>query len=118
MKNILFSGVDKIKGFTDEQAKVLQKDVNNNSNIAFISSYFDDFKRNDEQFNRFLELFKEIRIIFNSSFIIDSRINRDYANEIITNSDVVFLMGGSPELQMKFINDCELSEPISNSKFV
>ncbi len=118
MINILFSGIDKTKGFTKMQTEVLQKDINNNMNIVFISSLFDNYQRSDDQLNRYMLLFERIGIKFNDYCIIDNRINPNQAYEKINNSDIVFLLGGSPELQMKSINDYKLLESIFNAKIV
>lgn len=118
MINILFSGIDKTKGFTKMQTEVLQKDINNNMNIVFVSSIFDDYQRSDDQLNRYLLLFERIGIKFNNCCIIDNRINSNQACEKINNSDIVFLIGGSPELQMKSINDYKLLESIFNAKII
>lgn len=118
MINILFSGVDKEKGFTSKQTEILKKDVKKDAKIVFISTIFDNYQRSDEQLNRYLLAFNKIGIEFKEYLIIDNRINKKDAIDSINNSDVVFLLGGSPDLQMISINEYELVEPISKAKIV
>ena len=112
MINYLFSGIDKEKGFDERQTSYLKKDIKNNCNIVFIASLFDNFEKNDFQQNKVKTSFENIGIKFNKTFIIDNRVKKDEAKDIINNSDVIFLLGGSPELQMKSINDYDLASTI------
>lgn len=116
--NYLFSGINKETGFNLEQSKYLKKYINNNFNIVFIPTYFNDFEKNDEYYNKTLSWFKNVDINFNNSFIIDSRIEKDRAKEILKQSNIVYLMGGDPELQMKSIKEYELEEYIKNIDIV
>lgn len=118
MINYLFSGINKEKGFTKEQAKYLKEDIKSGYTITFITSIFDDSKRNDDQLLRFTELFKNIGIIFKKTNIIDNRTTKSTAKKLIKNSDVIFLLGGSPELQMKSILEYNLTQEIKESKIV
>ena len=47
MINYLFSGIDKVNGFTKEQATSLKKDIKDNSIITFIASDFDNIEKTD-----------------------------------------------------------------------
>ena len=118
MINYLFSGINKEKGFTKEQAKYLKEDIKSDYTITFIASIFDDSKRNDDQLLRFTELFKNIGIIFKKTNIIDNRTTKSTSKKLIKNSDVIFLLGGSPELQMKSILEYNLTQEIKESKIV
>lgn len=118
MINYLFSGINKQIGFNEIQSKYLKKDIKNNSNIVFISSIFDNYERSDEQYNRILSWFKNIDITFASSYVIDNRMEKDKAKKLINKSDIVYLLGGSPYLQMKSINEYELVDSIKNVDIV
>ena len=118
MINYLFSQVKKNIGFSATQKEYLLKNVDNSMNITFIASVPDNYERTDEQVNRFNSFFSKIGISFNSINFIDGRKTKEEAKKSVENSDVVFLLGGSPDLQMKFINDYELSDLISNVKIV
>ena len=106
--NYLFSGINKELGFNNEQSIYLKKDIPNNSTITFIASTFDDYKTNDYYVEKTLNYFKKINIEFCKQYIVDNRTNKIYSKKNIENSDVVYLLGGNPENQMKMINDYDL----------
>jgi peptidase E len=116
MVNILFSGIDKKIGFSKSQADCLKEEIESNFNIIFIASIFDDYERNNEQFNRYINFFNAINITFKNSEIIDNRTDIEDAQELVKNADIIFLMGGSPELQMKSIIKYDLIKYFDNNK--
>lgn len=116
MVNILFSGIDKKIGFSKSQADCLKEEIESNLNIIFIASIFGDYERNNEQFNRYISFFNAINISFENSGIIDNRTNIENALELIKNANIIFLMGGSPELQMKSIIKYNLIKYFDNNK--
>lgn len=118
MINYLFSGIDKGNGFTQEQTLYLKSDIKPNSNISFIASIFNNYERNDKQLGQYISIFKNIGIIFSSANIIDDRLSSEDARELISKSDIVFLLGGSPELQMKSICEKDLVDSIKSVKMV
>ena len=118
MINYLFSQIKKDTGFSDIQKEYLLKNIKRGMSIAFVSSVPNNYERTDEQVDRYTNIFSKIGIVFNSVFSLDGRNTMKEAKNIIKNSDIVFLMGGSPELQMKFINEYELVESIQSTKIV
>lgn len=62
MINYLFSVIDKEKGFTQEQSKLLKEDIILGSTITLIASIFNDYERNDKQLICYTKLFSEIGI--------------------------------------------------------
>ena len=118
MINYLFSQIKKDTGFSDIQKEYLLKNIKSGMSIAFVSSVPNNYERTDEQVDRYTNTFSKIGIVFNSVFSLDGRNTMKEAKSIIKNSDIVFLMGGSPELQMKFINEYELAEAIQSTKIV
>ena len=118
MINYLFSQVKKDTGFSEAQKKYLLKNINNSMNITFVASIPDNYERTDEQVNRFNTFFSKIGINFNNINFIDKRKTKEAAKKCVENSDIIFLLGGSPDLQMKFINEYELNELITNAKIV
>lgn len=118
MINYLFSGLDKEKGFTKEQEKYLKKDIKSNVKIVYICSIPDNYERSDEQLLRYTNMFKNIDIKFSKESVIDKRITKETAKELINEADIIFLMGGSPELQMNFILEYDLVNEIKNKNIV
>lgn len=118
MINYLFSGINPEKGFTKEQANYLKKDIKDNSNIVFIASIFSDYKKNDELFENYIKYFENNNIKFRKSSIIDNRISITLAHELINDADIVFLLGGNPEMQMKSINKYDLKKYIKKVNIV
>ena len=118
MINYLFSGISLEKGFTKEQAACLKKDIKDNSNIVFIASIFSDYKKNDKLFKSYIKAFWNNNIKFRKSNIIDDRISITLAHELINDADIVFLLGGNPEMQMKSINKYDLNKYIKKVNIV
>ncbi len=118
MINYLFSGINQEVGFTKDQEKYLKEDISSNLNITFISASFNDYDRVDAQVLRYTELFRNIGIEFKKADLIDGRKTKKEAHEVLKESDLIFLLGGSPELQMKLINEYELSDDIKQANIV
>ena len=55
-KIIMFSGIDKEKGFTLDQTKELTRIIETGKSIAFIASSFDNFEKNDYFINGLIAL--------------------------------------------------------------
>lgn len=108
-KIIMFSGIDKEKGFTLDQTKELTRNIEIGKSIVFIASSFDTFEKNDYFINRLIGFFKDISIRFNKINIIDNRISKEEAKDIVKNSDIVFIIGGDPKKEMDSINEYGLS---------
>lgn len=118
MINYLFSGINKKEGFTKEQENYLKEDIFPNSKITFISSSFDDYDRGDTQVSRYTELFHNIGIEFKKVDLIDGRKTKKEAHELLKKTDIIFLTGGSPELEMKSIIEYELLDDIKQAHIV
>lgn len=114
--NYLFSGLDKVNGFTKKQKEFLKKDIKNNMNIVFIASSFDNYERNDIKHKELVKLFNDINIKFNSIYLIDNRIDSNKSKELIKKSDIIFLMGGDPKKEMDSIIEYDLVSDIKTKK--
>lgn len=118
MINYLFSGIDKENGFTPSQSKLLKEDIISNYNITFIASILDNYKKNDLQVSNYINNFKKIGITFNDINLIDKRINPTKSKKILEKTDIIFLLGGNPEKQMKFIKEYNLISYIKKIKII
>lgn len=112
--NYLFSGLNMELGFNNEQSLYLQKDISSDLTITFIASSVEDYDKNDHYVEKLLSHFKNINIRFKNYYLIDKRINKANAKKVIEASDVVFLSGGNPRIQMELINDYSLKEVLQS----
>ena len=112
--NYLFSDINYETGFNKNQSMYLKKDISNNSVITFIPTTLDDYKKNDSLVENTINFFRNINISFNDIYLIDNRVNRIEAKNFIEKSDVVYLLGGNPELQMSLIKKFQLSNLLKN----
>lgn len=118
MINILFSGISKEHGFNNIQSECLKECIKDNSVITFISSDFNDIAKSNKYSNDLINWFNDIGIKFRKINLIDKNISKDTAHKMLESSDIVFLMGGSPYLQMCGINDYDLVPYIKNIPLV
>lgn len=114
----LLSGPDKNLGFNLNIAKHLNNDLNNKNIITFIAADFDDFEKNDKYTDINLQWFDKIGIKFYQKQLIDNRIDQYTANFYITNSDVIFLIGGDTLKQIDNIKKYNLIDALKNSNSV
>lgn len=118
MINYLFSGIDKVSGFTKEQATSLKKDIKDNSVIIFIASDFNNTEKTDTNKKLLIDAFNNIGINFKCEYLVDKRVSKDEAKELLNKSDIVFLMGGDTYKEMKSINEYDIKEDITNRKLI
>lgn len=118
MTNILFSGLDKENGFNDMQSECLIKNIKDNSVITYIASDFDDIVKSKKYSSAMMRFFETIGIKFKKVNLIDSSVSINDAKEMLNSSNIVFLMGGSPYLQMKGINKYGLKDKIKTIDLV
>lgn len=112
--NYLFSKIDRNEGFNDNQKRYIKEDIRNNMSITFIASLFDEYERNDTQVKEIVNVFKNIDINFKEVHLIDNRVSKEDAYKYIEKTDIVYLMGGSPELEMKSIIEYNLFNILKN----
>ena len=118
MTNILFSGLDKENGFNNMQSECLIKNIKDNSVITYIASDFDDIVKSKKYSSAMMRFFETIGIKFKKVNLVDSSVSINDAKEMLNSSNIVFLMGGSPYLQMKGINKYGLKDKIKTIDLV
>lgn len=118
MTNILFSGLDKENGFNEMQSECLIKNIKDNSVITYIASDFDDIVKSKKYSSAMMRFFETIGIKFKKVNLVDSSVSINDAKEMLNSSNIVFLMGGSPYLQMKGINKYGLKDKIKTIDLV
>ena len=112
MINYLMSGIDKENGFTSEQAASLKKDIKNNIIITFIASDFDNIEKTDKNKNLLIDAFNKAGINFKCEYLVDKRVSKEEAKELLSESNIVFLMGGDTYKEMQSINEYDIKEDI------
>lgn len=104
----LLSGFDKNVGFTGEVVSLFQQDIKDNSTITFIASSFDNYEKSEKHYNNLIKFFNEININFKNAYLIDNRVSIEDAKKYVSESEVVFLMGGDPQKEMMSIKEYDL----------
>ena len=104
MINYLLSGIDKVKGFTELQAKYLKQDIKKTNVITFIASTFSDIEKSSMYLEIMINWFKKINIIFKEVYLINDLVVPINTKKYIDKSDVVFIMGGDTLKQIENIN--------------
>ncbi len=107
----LLSGPLAQEGFSSQIAKLLKKDLNQKNNIVFIASSPENFIKNDTYVygnnNNITGLKNHLKEVMEIKkvTIIDNRVDKSKAKEHISKADVVYLLGGNPLNQLKFIKN-------------
>lgn len=112
MKIFLISEIDKVNGFYQDIIPFLQKYIKDNMIITFIPSDFENTDKNDYMINNIANFFTNIKIKLRSN-IIDYRIKKEHAKSLIDSSDILFILGGNPQKEMKFINKYDLVKTVN-----
>ena len=118
MINYLFSGIDKVNGFTKEQATSLKKDIKDNSIITFIASDFDNTEKTDTNKKQLIDAFNNIGINFKCEYLVDKRVSKKEAKELLSKSNIVFLMGGDTYKEMQSINEYKIKDDITSRDLI
>lgn len=91
-----------------EQLKLMIPKYNN---LLFICSNPDDYEVSEEYASLIEKSLSLSGIKFDYTDLLDSR-NWLFTKSLVSNSDLIILMGGDPLDQMEFFNDIELKEKI------
>ena len=94
---------------------VLKKEIEKFDNLLFICSSPDDYKKNEEYSALITKSLSLSGIKFQISDVIDSR-NWLFSKGLISNSDLIILLGGDPLVQMEFFNSIELKDKLKKFK--
>lgn len=118
MINYLMSGIDKENGFTSEQVNSLKKDIKDNSVITFIASNFDNIEKTVKNKNLLVEAFNKVGINFKCEYVVDKRVTKEEAKELLNKSNIVFLMGGDTYKEMQSINEYKIKDDITSRDLI
>ena len=118
MKCYILSGMDEKNdyNFYKEIGDLLKKELSEYKNIVYISAYPNNFEKNNELAKS--EKFTNIGINFENSIVLDYSYTKENAKEIINNNELIFLYGGDPYQQMKFMQEYDLIELLRNKVLI
>ena len=107
----LFSGFPNYS-FPYNIAERLREEIKYRKSIVFVSAWPDDHKKNDSDAAGMHDMFKEIDLPFTQFHVIDNRMEFTHSNDLICEASCIFLMGGHPGLQIKFLQKTGLDNVI------
>lgn len=117
MVRILTSGF--LNGFTDDFKSVLKTYIKVGMNFAFVASEFENiYEKTDWYCNKFLKMFSDCGITFDSVNVIDGRMTKETAQDMVRNSDVLWLAGGDTPTQFTYFESYGLIPCIREQKGV
>lgn len=120
---ILLSGPDKKTGFSSEIKKVLNKKLRNSVSLVAIGAK-DDYEKNDKYFYGsdgtlgVVKMFEQLDTSIKEYSLLDIRNTEEEMIETIKKSDIVFLMGGDPFVQIDLIKKIDYKELFKNKVLI
>jgi len=115
MVKILTSGFS--NGFPDN--RLLKSYINTGMNFVFVASEFENiYDKTDWYCNHFLKMFSDCGITFSSVKVIDGRMSKETAQDIVRNADVLWLAGGDTPTQFAYLESYGLIQCIREQKGV
>ena len=106
MKTVyLFSNFDNNNGFTEEVGKSIKANLLERNSLVFIVSSPNGFDKSDFYYNVVKKWFFNIGIEFSNYYLIDNRIDKYKAIDLIEKSSCIFLMGGITREQFAYIKN-------------
>ncbi|HCO28778.1 MAG TPA: hypothetical protein DIT54_05030 [Lachnospiraceae bacterium] len=96
-------------GFNNEIAQLMKKFIKRRTKFAFIASEFEkNHEKTDQYFEEVLGLFQNIGIDFEKSYVVDGRMEKEVAKDIVRSADVVWLAGGDTPTEYQYLLKYEL----------
>ncbi len=120
-KVILLSGPDKTKYFSKRLTQIIKSKCNNPHNMVVIPADANNIKKNDKQFNGNEEVvgvyknFKKLYPELENIILLDSRIDSKKGKDYLKNADIIYLLGGDPFIQLKYLRDNGYDDIICNT---
>lgn len=114
---ILTSGFP--NGFTDDFRSLLKTHVKLKKDFVFVASEFENIhEKTDWYCSHFLKMFSDCELTFGNVTVIDSRIPKKTAQDVIRNADVLWLAGGDTPTQFAYLKSYGLIPCIQEQKGV
>ena len=118
MKYYILSGMDEKNdyNFYKEIGDLLKKELSDFKNIVYISAYPNNIEKNLRLAKS--EIFSKIGINFKNSIVLDYSYTKENAKKILENNELIFLYGGDPYQQIKFMREYELIDLLRNKVLI
>lgn len=110
MIKYLFSNIDKVNGFNEQQIEYLCKDLKTCKSILFVPGDYDKEKYIIYK-DKIINWLKSIEVSFSECYLTG-------LDDELKSYDVIFLMGGNPDNQIEIINNINLKSIINNASVV
>ena len=118
MVKILTSGFP--NGFPDDFSRLLKIYIKEaDMNFVFVASEFENiYEKTDWYCNYFLKMFSDCGITFKSVKVIDGRVSKEAAQDMVRNADILWLAGGDTPKQFTYLESYGLIACIREQKGV
>lgn len=118
MRYYILSGMDANNNynFYEEIGKLLRKELLEFNSIVYISAYPNNFEKNLILSKS--EKFTNIGINFKKSIVLDYSFTKKQAKKIIEENNLIFLFGGDPYQQIKFMREYELIDMLRDKVLI
>ena len=117
MVRILTSGFP--NGFPEDFSRLLKNYIRTGMNFVFVASEFENiYEKTDWYCNYFLKMFSDCGITFQSVKVIDARMPKETAQDMVRNSEVIWLAGGDTPTQFAYLEAYGLIQCIREHKGV
>lgn len=117
MVKILTSGFP--NGFPNSFSKLLKTCLKASMSFVFVASEFDNIhEKTDWYCNQFLKMFSDCGINFETVNVVDGRVSKETAKDMVRNADVLWLAGGDTPTQFAYLESYGLIQCIREHKGV
>lgn len=117
MVKILTSGFS--NGFPNNFSRILTTCLKTGMNFVFVASEFEKIhEKTDWYCNHFLKMFSDCGITFESVNVVDGRMSKETAQNMVRNADVLWLAGGDTPTQFAYLKSYGLIQCIREHKGV
>lgn len=106
---IMLSGPNKRLGFSEEVKKVLNKELKGYKSLVAVAAS-ESSEKNNKYFNGGEDslgakgMFGQLDVAINDYYLIDIHSSKEEIINYINKSDIVYLMGGNPFVQLRLLN--------------
>lgn len=113
-----FSGFDKEYGFKKDISSFLLDDIKQTNRLVYIPSDFSKVEKIKRLSTGINSLFNKIGIFFEELIVLNENMSEKDMQDYISDADVVFLLGGNPNIQLNILNDYGLVDVIFSTQSI